>query len=254
MRIKVLGSSGGVALGYRTTSILLDEDILIDAGTGVVDLTVREMADIRKIFLTHSHMDHIASLPLLCDTVYDTLQSPIQIHALPQTLQAIKDNIFNDIIWPDFTRIKKDGFPVLQFCPMQPGESLQLGERRIQMVGVKHLVPGAGYIIENGRATVAFSGDTTTNDSLWEALNQLPRLDILLVEAAFQDSHCELAIRSGHYCPELLAADLVKLKHQPKIYISHPKPGEEFTILEECLQHMPERDIVGLLGNEEFTL
>lgn len=254
MRIKVLGSSGGVALGYRTTSILLDEDILIDAGTGVVDLTVREMVKIRKIFITHSHMDHIASLPLLCDTVYDAMQGSIEIHALPETLQAIKQHIFNDVIWPDFTRIKKSDFPVLKFCPMHPGDSLQLGERRIEMVGVKHLVPGAGFIIENGTATVAFSGDTTTNDGLWLALNRLKRLDILLVEAAFPDSHCDLAIRSGHYCPRLLAEDLQKLKHRPRIYISHPKPGEEISILEECLQHVSGHEIVGLLGNEEFTL
>lgn len=254
MRVKVLGSSGGVALGYRTTSILLDEDVLIDAGTGVVDLTVKEMTQIRKIFITHSHMDHIASLPLLCDTVYDSLESPIELHALPATLQAIKDHIFNDVIWPDFTRIKKRTHPVLQLIPMNPGDSLQLGNRRIEMVGVNHLVPGAGYIIENDTATVAFSGDTTTNDSLWEALNRLDRLDILLVEAAFPDSHCDLAIRSGHYCPSLLAADLKKLKHNPKIYISHPKPGEEITILEECLRHLEGKNIVGLLGNEEFKL
>lgn len=254
MRVKVLGSSGGVALGYRTTSILLDDDILIDAGTGVVDLTVKEMTRLRKIFLTHSHMDHIASLPLLCDTVYDSLQSPIELHGLPETLQAVKEHIFNDVIWPDFTRIKKGSHPVLQMIPMNPGDSLQLGERRIEMVGVNHLVPGAGYIIDNDTATVAFSGDTTTNDSLWEALNRLPRLDILLVEAAFPDSHCDLAIRSGHYCPSLLAADLQKLQHNPKIYISHPKPGEEITILEECMRHLEGKNIVGLLGNEEFKL
>ena len=103
MQIRVLGSSGGIAKGYRTTSFLINENILIDAGTGVTQLDIEEMSSISHIFLTHSHFDHIAALPLLADTVFDKIPGPIQIYALPATIQALVEHVFNDVLWPDFT-------------------------------------------------------------------------------------------------------------------------------------------------------
>jgi ribonuclease BN (tRNA processing enzyme) len=77
MKVRVLGCSGGIG-GYhlRTTSMLVDHDILIDAGTGVADLSLAELALIDHVFLTHSHLDHIASLPLLIDSVSDCATNP----------------------------------------------------------------------------------------------------------------------------------------------------------------------------------
>ncbi|MCG6872632.1 MAG: MBL fold metallo-hydrolase, partial [Gammaproteobacteria bacterium] len=70
MKLRVLGCSGGVGPGLRTTSFLVDEDILIDAGSGVGDLTQAEQEAIRHIFITHTHMDHCAFLPLLADNLF----------------------------------------------------------------------------------------------------------------------------------------------------------------------------------------
>ena len=44
MKLRVLGCSGGIGARARTTSFLVDEDILIDAGTGVEDLSVDDIA------------------------------------------------------------------------------------------------------------------------------------------------------------------------------------------------------------------
>ena len=69
MQIRVLGCSGSIAAGSRTTSFLLDETVLIDAGTGVGDLTLEEMVRIDHIVVTHSHLDHVLSIGLLADSV-----------------------------------------------------------------------------------------------------------------------------------------------------------------------------------------
>lgn len=254
MQIRVLGSSGGIAKGYRTTSFLIDEDFLIDAGTGVAELDIEEMVKIRHIYLTHSHFDHIAALPLLADTVFDKIPGPIEVHGLAATIEALRSHVFNNILWPDFTRIPNRDNPVFRLNEVEPGSVHQLGDRSIEMIPVSHIVPGVGYRVESNGSAFAFSGDTATNDSFWNALNRHDILNLLFVESAFPNANCELSKRSGHYCPQTLAADLKKLKHHPRICISHPKPGEESIILEECREAIDGRDIYGLVGNEKFAL
>jgi ribonuclease BN (tRNA processing enzyme) len=254
MEIRVLGCSGGVGVNLRTTTILIDQDVLIDAGTGVGDLTMEEMSAIRHIFLTHSHLDHIACVPLLVDTLFDRLHTPITVHAQEVTLEALRNHIFNNIVWPDFTRLPTPEKPVLRFETMHPGDVITLGDRRFESIRVNHTVPGVGYRIESPRGAFAFSGDTTTNDSFWMALNAHDKLDILMVEAAFPNEEIELCRRSCHYCPSLLATDLMKLKHKAKVYISHNKPGAEHRIFSQCQQAIQSHDINPLSGHEHFTL
>ncbi|MBI1422918.1 MAG: MBL fold metallo-hydrolase [Gammaproteobacteria bacterium] len=254
MEIRVLGCSGGVGAHLRTTTILLDQDVLIDAGTGVGDLSIDEMSAIRHIFLTHSHLDHIACVPLLVDTLFDRLRTPITVHAQEVTLNALRQHIFNNVIWPDFTRLPTAEKPVLRFETMHPGDIVTLGDRRIESIPVNHIVPGVGYRIETTGGVFAFSGDTTTNDSFWQVLNARDRLDILMVEAAFPNEESDLCRRSGHYCPQMLAADLTKLQHKPQVYISHNKPGAEQKIFAQCQQAIHSHDIHPLTGGVRFTL
>ncbi|MDZ7662486.1 3',5'-cyclic-nucleotide phosphodiesterase [Thiohalophilus sp.] len=254
MELQVLGCSGGVGDGLRTTTMMVDQAILIDAGTGVGDLTLEQMSGLRHIFLTHSHLDHIASIPLLVDSVFEHLHEPITIHALDETLDALRTHIFNNVIWPDFAALPHPDRPVLRYQPMQPGETRQLGEIQFEMVPVNHAVPGVGYIVRNSRQVFAFSGDTTTNDTFWARLNQLDRLDMLIVEAAFPDRDIDICRRAGHYCPSLLAADIAKLQHRPEIYISHNKPGDEDEIFDECRRAITTCHLNRLSAGSRFTL
>jgi len=236
MEIRVLGCSGGVGVDLRTTTLLIDQDILIDAGTGVGDLSMDEMLQIRHIFVTHSHLDHIACIPLLVDTLFDQLKTPITVYAQKVTIDALKNHIFNNVIWPDFSRLPDPEHAVMRFEIMQPGEVISIAERQIEMINVNHIVPGVGYRVENALGVFAFSGDTTTNDSFWKSLNKQDKLDVLIVETAFVNADIDLCRRAGHYCANLLAEDLAKLRHKPKVYISHNKPGSEQQILAECEQ------------------
>ena len=253
MQIKILGWAGGIGASLRTTSFLIDDDLLIDAGTGLGDLPLNQMTGIRHIFLTHAHMDHIVGLPLLADTMFGVHDEPIVVHAQAETIDAIKTHIFNWVIWPDFSELPSREMPSVRFKVMNPGDKVKIRHREIEMIPVNHTVPGVGYCLSDGLSNVAFSGDTTTNDTLWEALNRYEHLDLLFVEAAFANNQREISELSKHYCPQLLGEDIVKMKHRPDVWLTHFKPGDEDLIFEECVEAMPEFRVHKLQGGEIFS-
>ena len=254
MRIRILGCSGGIGASLRTTSLLVDKDVLVDAGTGLGDLTLDEMRCIRHVFLTHSHLDHTSCLPLLLDTIFDSLKTPLTVYGRQETLDAVRKYIFNWVMWPDFGELPAKHNPVLLYKPLELGARLDLDGRNIHMIEVNHTVPGAGYVVEQGGKVFAFSGDTFTNDTFWAAVNAYPRVDALMVETAFANSNRKLADMAKHYCPETLAEDLRKFKHDCPLYITHLKPGGEDLIFQEIVAALPKRRVHRLKGGEVFDL
>ena len=255
MQLKVLGCSGGIAQGLRTSSYLIDEDILLDAGTGVGDMSLQDMRKLKHIFITHSHMDHVTSLPLIVDTLFSDLDQPLIVHARSETIKSMRDHVFNWEIWPDFTELPSKEAPVLKFEPMQPGDVVDVDGRSIEMIDVNHTVPAAAYAVKTQERTFVYSGDTSTNDSLWQRLNEYERLDFMVIESAFANSELQLAKLARHYCPDLLAADLAKLKHKPRLGISHLKPGDEKQIMDECRAALNSGwDISQLSCGDSFTI
>ncbi len=255
MKVRVLGCSGGINQDVATTSFLIDEDILIDAGTGVCDLSLDEMRRIKHIFITHSHLDHIVSIPLLVDTLFDELSGrPLVVHALAETIKALQDHIFNWVIWPNFTELPDKTNAVLKLETMEAGTVFEFSGRQVEMISVNHSVPGVGYCVEEGGKVFAFSGDTTSNVNFWSSLNKYDSLDLLFVESAFTNQELELAKLAFHYCPQLLADDLSRLKHKTKVCISHLKPGDEQEIIEQCRAALPGWDICQLNSGDVFTL
>lgn len=237
MRLKILGCSGGIGGALRTTSMLLDHDVLIDAGTGVGDLPVGELALIDHVFVTHSHMDHVTSIPFLVDTVGWMRDKPITVHATLQTLDILKRHLFNWKLWPDFTEIPDAEHPVLRYQTVTLGETVELNGRKITPLPANHVVPAVGFHLNSGRASLVFTGDTTSNDPLWREVNQIANLRYLIIETAFCNRERDLAIASKHLCPSMLVEELSKLKLPAEIYITHLKPGEiELTMreIEEC--------------------
>ena len=236
MQIRVLGCSGSIAAGSRTTSFLLDDDVLIDAGTGVGDLTLDEMARIDHIFVTHSHLDHVLSIGLLADSVTRRRRAaarpPVQVHALASTLAALKLHIFNGVIWPDFTRLPDASNPVLQFQPLEVGQILNLGQRQIEVLPASHTVPAVGYAVHHPQGAWVFTGDTGPNAALWKRLQTLP-VAMLVRETAFRDDDHALAHISRHLCPAQLQLELQQLQTPVDVYITHIKPGEVETVMAE---------------------
>ena len=237
MRVRILGCSGGIGgLHLRTTSMLVDHDVLIDAGTGVADLSLEALAQIDHVFVTHSHLDHIAALPLLVDTVADLREAPLTVHALPETLDILRQHVFNWAIWPDFSEIEVRRQPAMQYQAIEVGETCTLGGRAITALPAQHTVPAVGYQLDSGAASLVFTGDTTRNDALWPIVNAIGNLRYLLIETAFSNREQRLAEVSKHLCPNLLAAELARLEQDPEVFISHLKPGQVELIMGEIAE------------------
>ena len=239
MKLRILGCSGGIGGNFRTTSMLLDSDVLIDAGTGVGNLSVAELCKIDHVFVTHSHLDHIASIPLMVDSVGYMRDKPLTVYATGATLEIIKQHIFNWKIWPDFSQIPNADKPYMRYQEVRLGQAVKLGTRTITALPANHVVPAVGYHMDSGKGSLVFTGDTASQDALWEVVNRIPNLRYILIETAFSNGEKELAALSKHLCPSTLAAELLKLKLDPEIFITHLKPGEvELTMQEisECVQ------------------
>lgn len=254
MQVRILGCSGGIGQGLRTTSILVGESVLIDAGTGIGDLPLSTLQKIRSVYLTHSHLDHVCGLPLLIDTIFEQLTTPLTVFGRIETIDAVRAHIFNNVIWPDFSRIPNVNQPVLKLQAVDLNKPIDIGSATLELIAVNHVVPACGYRITGKKRVLAFSGDTTSNDSFWDALNAGTRLDYLVVESAFPNSDIELCRLACHYCPSLLAEDIKKLTHKPEIYLTHAKPGAEQEILNECKSQITNRKIYELVGGEIFVL
>lgn len=253
MNIKVLGCSGGIGDGRHTTAFLIDDDILLDAGTGVTRLSREALAKVDHIFLTHSHLDHILCLPLLLDSVAGERGHALVLHALPEVLQILQDHLFNWRIWPDFSRIPSVEAPFLRYAPLAIGEPLRLGDRVITAIPANHVVPAVGYLVQGPGGSLLFSGDTASHAMLWELADEIPDLKHLIVECSFPDAQEEVAHASKHYSPRALAADLSLLRPEPSVWITHLKPGGEAGIMEELDSLVPGR-VQALEEGMDFAL
>jgi ribonuclease BN (tRNA processing enzyme) len=258
MIVRVLGCSGAIAAGCKTTAFLLDDDVLVDAGTGVGDLTLDELAKIDHIVLSHSHLDHVLSIPLLADSVMrqritESEYRPIHVHALPQTLSALRQHVFNGVIWPDFTRLPTDSRPILKLVPIEVGQTLELGGKRIEVLPAAHTVPAVGYAVDTPSGWWVYTGDTGPNPALWAALEGR-RIAQLVIETAFGDDERPLADLSKHLAPSSLATELQQLAGSVPVHITHTKPGEREAVLAEIHAIETRHRIVPLASGECFPL
>jgi ribonuclease BN (tRNA processing enzyme) len=224
--------------------MLVDDDVLIDAGTGIGDLELADLDSIRHVFLTHAHLDHVAGLPMLVDRVFDeNFDQPLTVYAREETIRAVQDHLFNGTIWPDFSGLPTPQNPMLRYQICCPGDTITIDHRDFYAIDVMHTVPTLGYTVQNSGGAFAVSGDTKTNETLWPVLNACDDLRVLVIEVSFPDEMEALAAEAGHYCPKTLTRDLQRLQHAPEIWLTGMKPGEEQRILEQVVKAAPDQNI-----------
>ncbi|RCV90856.1 3',5'-cyclic-nucleotide phosphodiesterase [Billgrantia montanilacus] len=249
MHIQTLGASGGIESREGTTAFLLAPNLLLDAGTGTQQLTPTQMACIDTVLLTHAHLDHIASLPLLIDTQYERLveqEEALTVYALPEVIETLKRHIFNGAIWPDFSTLPSSDNAVLRFSPLTHWDSLTIpttgGESlTITPFPVSHSVPACGYLVSDDTMKFAFSGDTGLDVTLTQSLNRLGALDCLIIECAFANHLDALAEVACHLTPDRLAALLATLESVPKaLWVTHLKPNLREQISTELRHALPD--------------
>lgn len=255
MKIRILGCSGGIGGRHlRTTSLLVDHDILIDAGTGVGDLAIAELAQIDHVFITHSHLDHTACLAFLVDTVGEMRNRPLTVHATGATIEILRAHLFNWATWPDFSEIPNAEKPFMRFSEIRLGEAVVVDGRRVVPLPANHTVPAVGYHLDAGTSSLVFSGDTGPCPALWHAVNRIENLKYLIIECAFSDRERRLAELSKHLCPTMLKEELAQLQRDAEVFITHLKPGQiELTMqeIEDCVGEFRPRM---LQNNQLFDL
>lgn len=259
MDVRVLGCSGSVAAGHRTTSFLVDDDLLVDAGTGVGDLTLDQLAAVDHILVTHSHLDHVLGIGLIADSGLRRRlvrgAPPILVHALPQTLDVLRAHVFNGLIWPDFTRLPSPEAPALRFLPVSVGDVLAFGDRRVEVLPARHTVPAVGYAVQPraGAPAWVYTGDTGPNPALWARLATMP-VASLVIETAFGNEEQRLADISQHLSPQTLELELRQLRGAVDVLITHIKPGETEAVMREIGVHRTPHRIRALVTGETLRV
>jgi ribonuclease BN (tRNA processing enzyme) len=254
MKLTVLGCSGGIGSGRHTTSLLVDDDVLIDAGSGITTLDFEQLVAIDHVFLTHAHLDHVLGLPLLLDSVGDMRSAPLVVHALPQVLDVLSAHLFNWHLWPDFREIPSAEAPWLRFAPLGLGEALTLNGRTFRPLPANHVVPACGIHLATAAGSLVFSGDTTHSDALVAALNAIPDLRHLIIETSFENALVDIAKASKHHWPDSLAAELQMLSVEPEVWITHLKPGNESAIMNELREAAPGWGVEALLQGQVIEI
>ena len=223
MKLRVLGCAGAEFPDFRPPGFLVDDRFLFDAGTLGAVLTEDEQWDISHIFVTHAHLDHIRGIPVLADNIIiKMLQHTVQVVAPAPVLQALREHVLNDVIWPDFSRIPTPDAPVITYRELEPGTTAVIDGYAVTPVTVNHSVPAFGYVVRKGDAAFFYTGDTGPTEAIATHAGGLP---LLIAEVSFPNDMEEMAIMTGHMTPRLLEKELKKIARMPqRILVTHPKP------------------------------
>lgn len=234
MNLRILGCSGGELPDHRTTCFLVDGRLAIDAGALTSSLSLEELDRVDDIVLTHSHFDHVKDVPLVSDLLVGRRRRPVRVHASRACARTLKKSVFNDELWPDFTRIPDARKPVLEIRPFDPAKPYRAGRYTVRPVRVNHPVESVGFILSDGASAIAVSSDTGPTAGFWKTVNAARRLDALLVELSFPNKLQPLADRSGHLTPRTLRGELAKLTRNGfPVLLYHLKPAFEAELRRE---------------------
>jgi ribonuclease BN (tRNA processing enzyme) len=254
MKLTVLGCSGGIGSGRHTTSLLVDDDVLIDAGSGLTRLDFEHLLKIDHVFLTHGHLDHVLGLPLMLDSVGDLRDTPVTVHALPEVLDVLAAHLFNWKLWPDFREIPSAEAPWLRFEALDFGGAVTVAGRTFRPLPANHVVPACGLQVATAGGSLVFSGDTGPSEPLVAALNDIADLRHLIIETSFENALADIARASKHHWPDSLAADLGMLRVAPEVWITHLKPGNESAIMNELRDAAPGWGVEALMQGQVIEL
>ena len=236
MKITLLPSSvseRGPRQHQFLTSFRINDTLAIDAGSLGLAGTVQDQARVKHVLLTHTHMDHIASLPIFVENAYEANDSCVTIHGSEAVLSCLRSDIFNDRIWPNLPSLSNAKTPFLKLAVLEPEKAIELEGLRITPIPVDHVVPTFGFLVEDRDTAVLIVGDTGPTEMIWQYANRMPNLKAIFLEATFPDSMSGLAQLSKHLTPSLFAREVQKLKQSTRVVAVHIKARFRDRVLSE---------------------
>jgi ribonuclease BN (tRNA processing enzyme) len=234
MKIRVLGAFGGEGLGHRPSAFLINDKVLIDGGSVTGALTVPEQLAIEHAIVSHSHLDHIAGLAYLTETLaFCEVGAAVTISGIDPVISTLRAGVFNNALWPDFSRIPHPDVPVVKYRTLIEEVENRVADLWVTPVAVSHTVPAAGFIVHDGSTGVIYSGDTGPTDALWRCARGLRGLRAIILECAFPNRLGPLAQVAKHMTPALIQRELDKLPPDVPVWIFHVKPQFQEELAEE---------------------
>jgi ribonuclease BN (tRNA processing enzyme) len=206
------------------TSFLLNGTVALDAGSLGLYGTPSEQARVKHVFLSHSHIDHLATLPVFLENAYEGRADAVTVHGSEAVLACLRTDLLNERVWPDLLLLSRPETPFLRLEALAPGKAVEVEGLRVTPVPVDHTVPTLGFVVEDGSAAVVFSSDTGPTEDLWRAANALPHLRAVFLEVTFPDSLHALAAVSKHHTPATFGREVAKLRRPVPVYAIHLKP------------------------------
>ncbi len=248
MQIIIVPSSVSGEPTQLLTSYLINDTVCIDAGCIGLYGSIEQQARIKHIFLTHSHLDHIASLPPFVDAIYDGAGDCVTIHANAHTLDCLRNDVFNNRLYPDFFQISSFRPPYLKARELTPGVPVEVDGLRITPVEVNHVVPTVGFVVEDDHSAVVFPSDTAPTDELWQVANRCPHLRAVFLEATFPESLGWLAELARHMTPSLFVSEIKKIQQSVRCITVHMHPRHRLTVVRELLAYQLPNVEIGEFG------
>lgn len=245
MKIRVLGCHGSEQFGAektgrhqsRTCGFLINDTVMVDAGTIGAVLTLEEQRAIRHILLSHLHFDHIQGLPTFADNLSEHAGQPVSLIGIAEVLEGLQTHIFNDTVYPNFLKLPTPRQPVFECRVVEPGHPIQVAGLHITAIRVNHLVPAVGFLIREGSSSVLYSGDTYSTEEIWNVAARETTLKAAFIETSFPNDMADLAFASKHLTPVLLAQELLKLgRPNVPVYLYHMKPRQRGKIERDVRQ------------------
>lgn len=236
MELRVIGCHGGETPKHRTSAFVVDDRIAIDAGSLTSGVELKTQCALEAVLVSHPHLDHIRDLATLADNRSQNGVAPLVVAGTKETISALKKHFFNNLLWPDFSRIPSVRRPAIRYLALTPEKVVRIAGYDVRAIRVHHTVECCAFTVRRGSAALAYSGDTGPTDRLWQVLGKTPGLRALLMEVSFPNDEARLARVSGHHTPETMARDLAKLagaKELPTL-LYHMKPTFQAKVEREC--------------------
>ncbi|MFZ3089698.1 MAG: 3',5'-cyclic-nucleotide phosphodiesterase [Nitrospirota bacterium] len=250
MKLKVLGCYGTELADYHATSFLIDNSLLVDAGTITSILAINDLIKIKNILISHLHFDHIKGIPFLTDVVFGRIKEPINIVGIKEVIDGLRNHLLNNIIWPDFTVIPP---AVIKLRVIEEGRFEQVGDFEVKAIRVNHTIPTTGFIIKKKDTAILYSSDTKETEDIWTEAKKTPNLKAVIIETSFPNDSQKLADISGHLTPEGLKKELSKIDSlNAPICIYHLKSQYDLKLLKKEINTIKNRKIIFLEDGKEY--
>ncbi len=224
MRFRIVPSTADGRQQLLTT-YLINESLAIDAGAIAVGLTREEQLQIGSVVLTHSHLDHIFSLPLFLTDLFEEWSRPVKLYATPSDYDAVREHLFSQRVWIPLDKMENSKTPLIEYHPIKSGESFFAEGVQITPIPVSHTVLTHGLLVEDETSALLFTSDTGATNRIWDAAESCRKLRAVFIDVSFPARMTELARVSGHHSTTTLVEEAAKIRPDVDVFAIHLKPA-----------------------------